>query len=102
MPTPDVPYTNIPDEDKVTMIRELVKGMAPEFKQLLINEIASGNVAGETQVNVSSNAELVRIEFGQALKWFAIPKAHALQLGASLMEHAGARLQRVDLTKTDG
>jgi hypothetical protein len=87
---------NLNDEQKLGIIRELVKTMSPEFKNEVIKQLATDNADGECQITVSSNAELVRIDFGKPLAWFAIPKANALQLGASLMEHAGAVIQRVE------
>lgn len=89
-------YSTMPDEDKLKFVVAIVRSMSPEYKQLVIHEIAGSGAAEETQVQVSSSENMVKIEFGHAMKWFVLPKEHALQLGASLMQHAGAVIQRVE------
>lgn len=82
------------DEQKLELVKNIVASMAPEFRQFVINELAAMQTHGEVQLNVSSNDQGVRLDFGRALAWFFIPKAHALQLGALIMQHAGATLER--------
>lgn len=88
-------YSPMTEEQRLGLVCELIKTLSQESKDKAIVELAS-NVTGETQVTVTSNDEIVCINFGRPLAWFAVPKAHALQLGVSLMEHAGARLEKVD------
>jgi len=84
------------DDQKLIMIVELAKTMSQEFKNRVVAEIAGLNATGETQLTVTSGDELVTINFGRPLAWFSIPKQYALALGASLMEHAGAKLQQIE------
>ena len=88
-------YSPMTVDQRFGLVCELIKTLPQEFKNKVIAEIVE-NVTGETQVTVTSNDELVSINFGRPLAWFCIPKAHALQLGVSIMEHAGARLEQVN------
>jgi anti-sigma factor RsiW len=94
-------YGPMTDDQKLQVIVEIAKTMSQEFKNRVVAELAEVNAAGETQVTVSSNEQIVCVNFGRPLAWFAIPKAHALQLGVSLMEHAGARLEQIERPKPD-
>jgi hypothetical protein len=89
------------DETKLRLVIELVKNMSQESKDQIVREIALNNSTGEAKITVTSNNEVVGINFSRPLAWLAIPKAHALQLGMSLMEHAGATVEQIKRPKPD-
>jgi hypothetical protein len=93
-------WAKFTDVEKLEYICDLIKTLQPEFKAVVIKVLAEQNTAGETQVIVTSNEQLVRMDFGRPLAWFAIPKAHAMQLGITLMTHAGAQLEMLPHTIT--
>lgn len=89
--------SDLDDKAKLELILALVKSMAPEFKELVVQQLADANsIAGEAQITVASNETTVKVQFNKPLSWFIIPKANALQLGISLMQHSGATLQQLD------
>lgn len=91
-------FASLSDAQKLELINAMIATMHPDFRQHLINQLAGMNAAagGEVQLNISSDDQNVRLDFGKALAWFIIPKAHALQLGQLLMQHAGAVLERIE------
>ena len=90
-------FQTISDPQKLQIISQMINAMAPEFKQVVINELArqQAQAGGEVTINITSDAQHVRVNFGKALAWFIMPKAHALQIGQLLMQHAGATLERI-------
>ena len=88
-------FSPMTDEQRFGLVCELFKTLSPEFKDAVLKELLAENSTGETQLQVSSNDQVVKLDFGKPLAWFAIPKAHALQLGVLLMQHAGATLEQI-------
>lgn len=89
-------FLDMTDNQKLDFIVQLSSVMAPEFRQVAINELArdQAQAGGEVTLNVSSDDKSVRIDFGKALAWFIMPKEHAMRFGMLLMQHAGATLER--------
>jgi hypothetical protein len=95
--TPAELFGNMTDPQRLEFIAEVIGMMAPEFKNEVIRQLAGFNAGqGDVQLKISSNAEMVRMDFGKPLAWFVLPKAHALQLGVVLIEHAEGRLEKSD------
>ena len=97
--------------EKIAHIVELTKQVSADMRAEVLQQL---NVIGETgdypngklddtdegalKLCVSNSPHLVRIDFGKAVSWIALPKAHAQQLAIMLLEHSGAHLERVEKT----
>lgn len=91
------------DTSKLRLIVELTKSLQPQFKQLVINELAESNsAAGEAVITISSNEQMVRVQFDKSLAWFVLPRANAVALGLQLMQHGGANIEAVPGEKPRG
>lgn len=88
-------FLDMTDLQKLDFIGQLAAVMSPEFRQTVINELARETAAngGEITINVSGDDKTVRIDFGKALAWCTMPKAHAVQLAMNLLQAAGAQVQ---------
>lgn len=83
------------DEQKLEMVCMIIDKLTPESKNAILQQLAKEQPQGDTQLNVTSNDKLVRLEFGRALAWFVMPRAHAIQLGILLMTHGGANVSQI-------
>ena len=88
-------FGNLTDAQKLELISTIVQSMSPEFRAEVLKELIRNGNVHEAELRVSSTEDLVRLDFGMPMAWFAIPKAHALRLGITLMEHAGAHVDQV-------
>lgn len=69
--------------------------MEPSALQEIINVIGAKHSAagGEVTINISCDGQTVRMDFGKALAWLTMPKAHAVQLAIQLLQAGGAKIQ---------
>ena len=51
------------------------------------------NDEGELKMVISSNDELVKIDFGKATAWIAFPKAQAIDFAILLLKHCGVLIE---------
>lgn len=55
---------------------------------------------GEVKLLVSSNEELLRIDFGKRITWIALPKNTAVEFAAVILQHCGAHVERRFIANT--
>jgi hypothetical protein len=79
-------------EDDASRLAEALQRTAEDF--LEERRLVAENRVIETHINVTANQKMVRIEFGRPLAWFDLDRAHAMQLGITLMRAAGAEIKR--------
>lgn len=48
---------------------------------------------GEVKMRISHNDQLVRIDFGKATAWFAMPKSQALTFAFTILDHCGVKIE---------
>jgi hypothetical protein len=44
---------------------------------------------GEMAVMVSSSADMIRLDFGTKITWFAMPKPQAINFAVTILKHCG-------------
>lgn len=88
-------FAHLTDAQKMNFIAELYAVMSPEFKKQLLQALIPAGPGDAVDVKITSNNDMVRIDFAHPLNWMVLSREHALQLGFTLMSHAGADFQKV-------
>jgi len=78
----------------VVLLTDFVKQNAPgptgEFPD---GKVDANDDEGGTKMLISENAGNVRIDFGQPLAWFAMPKPQALTFAFTVLERCGIKIE---------
>jgi len=78
-------------EHIIALIREL----SPEFRAEVLRQLAEyPSPASNTEIRVSSKGAIVRIDFARPLAWWTMSRENAHLLALTLLEHAGATLEK--------
>lgn len=106
-PDPDMTreeyFATLTAEQRLELVCSMIDLLTMEQRNAVLLQLAREQPQGETQLQVNSDANFVRLDFGRAVAWFALPKEHARQLGILLMQHSGATVQQVpNPTRNDG
>jgi len=87
------------DEAKLKLISELIAGMSSEFKAIVTRQLLADPDdplearPATLQMVITSNEEIVRIDFGKAVAWIGIPKPEAIKIALLILEHCGASIK---------
>jgi len=83
----------------VLLISNFVKENAPGATGNFPDGQSEATDQGEVKMLVSHDDNLVRIELGKPVAWFAMPKSQALTFAFVILNHCGVEIQQHDLTK---
>lgn len=88
-------FATLTQEQKLELCCSIIDLLTTDQKAQVLFTLAQEQPQTDTQLEVNSNDQFVRISFGKPLAWFVMPKAHARQLGQLLLQHGGATVHQV-------